>query len=126
MNYIILKNIIEATIANFLCQQCQGKIAEQNVNLLGASAQWLSLEVTCPHCGTTGVVKAEVNLLAANMFQSEHGRAFLEEMMKKSNLPGGIIFTGNQAPAEPSIKDEDIMKVRDSLKNQQSMKDLFQ
>ena len=124
MNYLILKNIIDATIAHFRCQNCKGQINENNVNLLGSNTQGINLEIICPHCATIGIVKAEVNMLAANMIQSEHGKAFLQEMMQKVGTGEGILIH-NKDEGAPMIKDEDILKVRDTLKKGNTMEDLF-
>ncbi|HRI36407.1 MAG TPA: hypothetical protein PK765_05055 [bacterium] len=69
MNYFILKNIVDMTIANFICQNCGGKVSERDVSLLGTTASGVNMEVRCPHCKANGVVKAEVNFMS-NAVQS--------------------------------------------------------
>ena len=50
MNYLIIKSIIEATIANFHCKNCSSQISERDLNILGAAGNGLNLEIICPEC----------------------------------------------------------------------------
>jgi DNA-directed RNA polymerase subunit RPC12/RpoP len=120
MNYFILKNIIDMTIANFVCQNCGGKVGERDVSLLGTTAAGVNMEIRCPHCQANGVVKAEVNFMS-NSLQS--GTIDPEAVRTIKN----IIENTAKERTENRIKDADIVSLRESLRQGAvSAEDLFQ
>lgn len=116
MNYIILKWIIDATIANFRCKDCWSQISEWNINILWSAWNSVNLEVVCPKCKTQWVIKAEIWLVNSNINPET-----------LSNLKNSIsqIQSTNITKNEDSIKDKDILDLRNNLKNCNSIKDLF-
>ena len=113
MLYIFLKNIIETTISQYVCQSCQGKVDESSVSVVGIGEHMIDLEVHCPHCQTHTHIHAEVANIANEMLRTDEGKALLKKVMKNGNLN------------ENAIKDEDIMTLRNELSSVQSVKDLL-
>ena len=116
MNYLLLKNIIEATIANFSCQKCSGKIEDKDINVIGTAGNGIHMEINCPQCKTSGVIKAEVNILG-NLAGQTKFLENLKKMMEQAN---------SAASAEGRIAEADILSLREDLKNAASARDLFQ
>lgn len=110
MNYLIIKNIIETTLAHFICKDCGEKASEQDVQILGTAGNSLNMEIICPKCRATGVIKAEMNVVSniQDPAVRENMKKMVEELKKSQ-----------------SIKDEDILRVREDLKQAVSVQDLF-
>lgn len=115
MNYLILKSIVDATLSGFSCRNCGARATDKDIHVLGTAGNALNLEITCPHCQTTGVVKAEVNVLPPGGPSNREAHAFFE------NLKNSF----GSKTTETSIRDEDILAIRESLKKSASVKDLF-
>lgn len=114
MNYLILKSIVDATISGFACRNCGSKATDKDIHVLGTAGNALNLEVTCPNCQTTGVVKAEVNVLPPHGPATHEAREFFENL--KNSLGRG---------SGPVIRDEDVLEIRETLKKAVSVEDLF-
>lgn len=114
MNYLILKTIIDSTIANFKCKDCNSWVSEWNINILWIAWNSINLEVFCPNCRTQWVVKAEIWFL--NQWTNP-------EMINnlKNSLQNPVIQNLNTE----TIKDSDILSIRENLKNCTSIEDLF-
>jgi len=112
MNYFIIKNIVETTLAHFACKECGSKATEQNIHILGTAGNGLNMEIICPQCQTSGVIKAEMNIVGPGFSPTQ-----LVEQIKKAAI--------EQQKSE-AIKDADIMKLREDLKKDTSVSDLFQ
>lgn len=115
MNYLILKSIVDATLSGYVCRNCSARATDKDIHVLGTAGNALNLEITCPHCQTVGVVKAEVNMLPPGGPANREAHAFFENL-KNSMGKGGDV---------DSIKDSDILAIRESLKKSASVKDLF-
>jgi hypothetical protein len=116
MNYLILKSIIEATVVNFRCKDCQSSITDGNINLLWIAWNTINMEVICPNCKTGWVVKAEIGFL---------NQTWAPEVINNlKNTMQSMRDWGEQMNIE-SIKDSDILNVRENLKNCSSIEDLF-
>lgn len=114
MNYLILRSIVEATISHFSCKNCDSKVSEKDVHILGTAGNALNLEITCPHCKASGVVKAEVNVLSPHQAPvAGNADAFFGQLGRSA------------AERAPSIRDEDILKLRETLKNSTSVNDFL-
>ncbi|MDD5376742.1 MAG: hypothetical protein PHH16_01360 [Candidatus Gracilibacteria bacterium] len=111
MNYFIIKNIVETTLTHFACKECGAKAMEQNIHILGTAGNSLNMEVICPQCHASGVIKAEMNIMGVNASPAQ----FAEQLKK----------TVEDARKGEAIKDADIMKVRDDLQRSHSVSDLF-
>ncbi len=71
MLYIFLKNIIETTIAHYVCQTCHGKVDESTVTVTGIGDHVIDLTVNCPHCQTQTHIHAEVANIANEMLKTD-------------------------------------------------------
>ncbi|MDD2916233.1 MAG: hypothetical protein PHH70_00105 [Candidatus Gracilibacteria bacterium] len=111
MNYFIIKNIVETTLTHFACKECGSKATEQNIHILGTAGNSLNMEVICPQCQASGVIKAEMNIMGINTPPTQ----FVEQLKK----------TVENTRKNEAIKDADISKVREGLKNTKSVSDLF-
>lgn len=111
MNYFIIKNIVETTLQHFACKECGAKATEQNIHILGTAGNSLNMEVICPQCQASGVIKAEMNIMGINTTPAQ----FAEQIKK----------TVADTRKNEAIKDADIMKVREDLQKTQSVSDLF-
>ena len=111
MNYFIIKNIVETTLTHFSCKECGAKATEQSIHILGTAGNSLNMEVICEKCQTSGVIKAEMNIMGINTPPAQ----FVNELKK----------TVADARKVEIIKDSDIMKVRDDLQKSHSVSDLF-
>ncbi|EKE30122.1 MAG: hypothetical protein ACD_2C00039G0006 [uncultured bacterium (gcode 4)] len=116
MNYLILKSIIEATVMNFRCKECSSTIADGNINMLGMAWNSINMEVNCPNCKTQWIVKAEIGFMNQNWTP--------EVLNNLKNTMQNIREWWEQLNVE-SIKDSDIMNIRENLKKCSSVEDLF-
>ncbi len=106
MNYLILKSIIESTIAHFACKNCGGKISERDVQIVGTGGNGVNMEVHCPHCQTEGMIKAEINMI--------------QNADVASAVPEGMEFVGTvELPtiSPEKIKDSDIVALHEKLRS---------
>ncbi len=111
MNYLILKTIIESTVMNFRCKECNSWISEWNISVLWLAWNSINLEVTCPNCRVQWVVKAEIWFL-----NQMWGPEMLNSVKWQMNM---------QVDPKEAIKDSDILSIREDLKNCTSIEDLF-
>ncbi len=103
MNYLILKNIIESTLTHFKCKNCNSTVTEGNINILWTAWNSINMEIICPKCKTTWIAKAEIWLVGTiKTWEIE------KTQINKTN-----------------IQDSDIISLRESLKNCDSLNDLF-
>lgn len=118
MNFLILKSIIEATIINFRCKDCWSGIVEWNLNILGTAGNSINMEVICPSCRAQWVIKAEIGLVNQ-----------LNNPDILSNIKNTIKWIGQDVvptnSTVDSIKDADILSIRENIKNSTSIEDLF-
>lgn len=113
MNYIILKSIIEATLQNFKCKDCESMVNEWNINILGTAGNTINMEIICPNCKTQWIVKAEIGIIWN--VKSPEFISNLKTLSEKQKLE-----------LEASlIKDDDIVNLRKDLNNCSSLNDLF-
>ncbi|MDD2891799.1 MAG: hypothetical protein PHQ95_02435 [Candidatus Gracilibacteria bacterium] len=111
MNYFIIKNIVETTLQHFACKECGAKATEQNIQIIGTAGNSLNMEVICPECQTSGIIKAEMNIMGVNTSPAQ----FAEQLKK----------TVGDKRKQEAIKDADIIKVREDLQKTHSVSDLF-
>lgn len=83
MQYIFLKTIIDTIITNFQCPHCQNKTNEQSIQISGVSTSGLDIIIHCHVCKAHTQLNAEINTMAAQMLQNEHGRRYFEEFLKQ-------------------------------------------
>lgn len=126
MLYIFLKNILETVLANYVCPQCQSKTTEQSMQITGISSHGVDIHVTCHVCGTHSQLNAEINSIAAQMLENENGRKYFEEFLKQWGVIGATMKNKKNGEVKTiGIKDEDIMKIHDELKNAKSVEDIM-
>ncbi len=111
MNYFIIKNIVETTLAHFSCKECWTKATEQTIHILWTAGNSLNMEVICGQCQTSGVIKAEMNIMWIHTPPAQ----FVEQLKK----------TVDSTRKKEAIKDADILKIREDLQKIQSVSDLF-
>ena len=111
MNYFIIKNIVETTLAHFSCKECGTRATEQSIHILWTAWNSLNMEVICSQCQASGVIKAEMNIMWINTPPAQ----FVEQLQR----------TVDSTRKKEAIKDSDILKVREDLQKTQSVSDLF-
>jgi DNA-directed RNA polymerase subunit RPC12/RpoP len=114
MLYSILKTIIETTIVQYVCQNCQGKINESSIELGEILGNQIHLDITCPHCQSKTHIHAEV----ANI-QSHLGGTILGSTPPDKS-PERIIPKNDAA-----LQEKDIEEIQKSLEGTQSIEDLL-
>lgn len=67
-------------------------------------------------------LNAQINATATQMLESEQGRKLFDEFLKKWGTFGA---TMEGKKSENGIKDEDIVKIHNDLKNAKSVEDLM-
>lgn len=115
MNYLILKTIIDSTLVNFRCKDCNSWISEGNISILGLAWNTINLEVTCPNCRVQWVVKAEIWFLNQNWPDILNNLKWSLNQLQANQISWPI----------ETIKDSDILSIRENLKNCNSIEDLF-
>lgn len=125
MQYTFLRGVIESTLSNFVCPHCQSKADEQWIFLTWMTSQWVDINIHCASCHTNTLLHAEVNMIANEMMNSEHGKNFIKEFLQKWwNM--NIEWQQNLLlKNENSIKDEDIINMYKNLKNAHSIEDIL-
>jgi hypothetical protein len=112
MNYLIMKSIIDATISHFACKECGSKIGERDVTIVGSAGQAVNLEVHCPNCHTSAMIKAEINVMKQPIDLSSVAPVGIElARVLDIGIPSDSVLH------DESIKDEDILALRDKLKS---------
>lgn len=106
MLYSILKTIIDTTISQYACQNCQWKIDENSVTVGETNASQIHLDIICPHCQSHAHIHAEVANVHTQITQTPQSNT----PMKKN---------------ENAIKESDIQAVSENLQNIQSIEDLL-
>lgn len=120
MNYLIMKSIIEATISHYHCKECGADISERNVSIVDSGNHGVNMEIHCPQCHDTANIKAEINVINSPMDIekiSESG-AMITRMLNVEKTESGLV-------PEKLIQDEDILMLRNRLKQTASVEDLF-
>ncbi len=105
MLYPILKTIIDTTIAQYVCQQCQWKVDENCISVGDTTENDIHLDITCPHCHAHAHIHAEI-----------------------ANMSSQIIQTTAASPIpknEHALKDSDIQTITENLENAHSIEDLL-
>ena len=104
MNYLILKSIIESTIAHFACKNCGGKISERDVQIIGSGGNGVNMEVHCPHCKAEWIIKAEISMV--------------QDGNMPNTVPTGMEFVGTvELPTGEKIQDADIVALHEKLRS---------
>lgn len=122
MHYIFLKNIVDTTLENFLCQNCSKKINTESIMITNVWENGVHMSIVCPHCQAHAELKAEIHQMAQEMLQSEHGKAFFSEFMKKWGTIGAEF---HQPKQQNGIKNDDIEKIEKDIQWANSIEDLL-
>ena len=124
MPYIFLKNILESIIANYVCPDCGWKTSAEQLNITGISSRWIDIHLTCSVCNTHSHLSAEVNTMASELLNTEHGNKFFEEFIKNGGTIGAKMVNKNNTPTK-GINAADIAKIDEDIKNAKSIEDLM-
>ena len=126
MPYIFLKNILETVLVNYQCPQCQNKTNEQSMQIHGISHNAVAIHVHCHICSAVSELKAEISPMASQLLQNEDGRKYLEDFLKNGGTIGATMKGKDQEAQNPNaIKDEDIVRIYNDLKDAKSIEDLM-
>ena len=128
MQYIFFKNILETILSNYLCPECQDKTNEQAMHITGVSSHGIDIHIHCHICSAHSQLNAQINPEARDMLQNEHGKKYFDEFLKEWGTLGATMHnkkTHELNKNENAIKDEDIVKIHNDLKNAKSIEDLM-
>jgi recombinational DNA repair protein RecR len=115
-----MKSIIEATISHYHCKECGEKISERDVSIVDSGSRGVNMEIHCSHCHDTANIKAEINVINSPLD--------LERISQAGAEISRMIELGKTAVGPLSaklIQDEDILQLRNRLKQTASVEDLF-
>lgn len=122
MQYIFLRGIIDSTLANFHCPHCQSKALEQNIQITALTAQTIDISIICPQCHANTLLHAEINPMAWELMNHEHGQKFIQDFLAKGWTVGAQMMSRD---GTQMIKDEDITKLYKDLKNINTVEDIL-
>lgn len=127
MQYIFLKNILETILSNYICPGCQNKTNEQALQITGVSSHGVDIHVHCHICGAHSQLNAEVNMMAAEMLESDEWKKQFAEFLSQWWTIGATLHNREREIKNngSAIKDEDIIKIHNDLKNAKSIEDLM-
>jgi predicted RNA-binding Zn-ribbon protein involved in translation (DUF1610 family) len=144
MNYLILKSIVDTTIAHFECNECGTHITERDVMVSGSTEREVVLEARCPKCHTVSGIKAEINLIksgedivdalrvSGEIARIELPTGLLSEMSTIIDTAHSLATSAGEVDhlskdtSTIAIRDEDIVGLHASISNKQvSAADLF-
>lgn len=107
MNFLILKTIIESTIQNYNHQNPNARIGDNNVFLANVTDRGVDLLIRWIPGNKEVHVRAEVNFM-------------------NGPLPTNFSIAGGGLPqVTGTINDQDVVQVRDALKERATVSDLF-
>lgn len=120
MNYLIMKSIIDATISHYHCKECNSAISERDVSIVDSGNHGVNMQIHCPQCHDTANIKAEINVIRnpQDIEKISGAGAMITKMLNVENSPAGLV-------PEKLIEDEDILLLRNRLKETASVEDLF-
>lgn len=118
MNYKILKNIIENLLQTFQCPSCTENIEESGIEVVWAAGNSLNLNMTCPACEKSTIVRTEV--ANVNLWKLDALNIPEEIKSKIKNLKSEI-----KTDAKTKIKDEEIISLNKKLKGISGVEELF-
>lgn len=121
--------MVENLVSSYKCPFCGStSIWEQNIDIVGAAGNTVNIDMHCPSCkkhfmAKTEVMQVELGSLSADKL--EQIQSSLSAL--KWKLGGNISVESKlEAPKENSIKEENILGLRDAMKKTDfSLDDLF-
>ena len=128
MQYIFFKNILETILSNYVCPECQNKTNEQAMQVTGVSSNGIDIHIHCHVCGAHSQLNAQINPEARELLENEHGKKYFDAFLKDGGTLGATMHnkkTNGTQKNENAIKDEDIIKIHNDLKNAKSIEDLM-
>jgi len=60
MNYWALKWLVETVVQNYNCPECNAKVTDENIDVIGAAGNTINIDIECSDCGKHSMVKSEV------------------------------------------------------------------
>lgn len=125
MNYQFVKSIIDSIVQNFVCQQCFWKVQDSHLELVSAVGTSIHMNVVCPHCGKSSVVKAEINSI--DLWNIAPDGSNLSEVKQKLWEKLSQMQHHQGETTSPKINEKEITDVRKKLKYENiSVSELFE
>lgn len=125
----MLKNMVENLVSTYKCPYCSSKeISEKHIDIVWAAGNTVNIDMHCPSCDKHFMAKTEVMQMDLGNISSDKLAALQKSLLAlKGKLGWNIeIETEIHSKKEESIKDENIMQLRETMKKDNfDIKDLF-
>lgn len=112
-----MKSIIDTTISHYQCKECGSKVSERDVTIVDSGKQGVNMEIHCSQCHDIATIKAEINVINSPID--------IEKLSHSGAMITKLIGMDSQVVPEKLIQDEDILQLRNRLKQNASVEDLF-
>ena len=117
MNYILLKNIIDNVVQNFICPSCQTPVSEQDLEIVWAAGNTVNVNVKCSACQRNAMIKTEVaHVDIHNIWHMNLPDALKNALQNQKNM---------ENVRKSQVTDEDIIDLNKRLKDMTDLWDLF-
>jgi len=122
MNYQILKTLLDSLVLNFTCPNCNNKVVDNSLEIVGAAWNSINLDVFCPVCQKHTFVKAEVsqinlwNIANFNKDNLENLKQKLQEKLSWIKFQKTDLWETKNIQAQ--INEKEILELREILKNE--------
>lgn len=130
MNFGMLKNMVENLVSTYKCPFCGAKeISEKNIDIVWAAGNTVNIDMHCPSCNKHFMAKTEVVQMEIGNLWAEKLSQLQESLMALKGKLGWNIeieTQGLENVQKDSIKDENILGLREQMKKQDlNASDLF-
>ena len=121
MNYWALKWLVETVVQNYNCPECNAKVTDENIYVIGAAGNTINIDIECSDCGKHSMVKSEV--MTFDLAKLPIPEANLENIKMSLNA----IKWKLSKPNASQIKDEQIVDLNATLRKKNfNVADLFE
>ena len=121
MNYWALKWLVETVVQNYNCPECNAKVTDENIDVIGAAGNTINIDIECSDCGKHSMVKSEVltfDLAKLPISEGNLGNIIMSIDAIKWKL---------RQPKANLIKDEQIVDLNTTLRKKNfNASDLFE
>jgi DNA-directed RNA polymerase subunit RPC12/RpoP len=52
--------LVETVVQNYNCPECNAKVTDENIDVIGAAGNTINIDIECSDCGKHSMVKSEV------------------------------------------------------------------
>lgn len=111
MNYTILKTIIETSLNQYSCQNCQQKPDENSISIEQVNEWAVDFMVTCPHCKAEAQMHAEIGSAQLNTLPNNNSIWIKKHISTRKNTN--------------AIQESDIADIEKNLTEKISIEDLL-